>query len=118
MEELLNRADGFTLIELMIVILIIAVLVAIAVPVYLNARTNARLRTCQTNMRTVDGAVSEYEAVFQGPIPYPSSLDVMTNPGTKTLKAVPECPEASNSYIWIAGTQPSISCPNNVSHTI
>ena len=36
MEELLNRADGFTLIELMIVILIIAVLVAIAVPVYLT----------------------------------------------------------------------------------
>lgn len=116
--ELLTRPDGFTLIELMIVILIIAVLVAIAVPVYLNARTNAHMRVCQANLRTVDGAVSEYEAVFQGPVPYPSSLDVMTNPGTKTLKALPECPEASRPYIWITGTQPSISCPNNVSHTI
>jgi type IV pilus assembly protein PilA len=120
MRKYMNRSEGFTLIELMIVILIIAILVAIAVPVYLNARKNAQKRTCQSNIRVVDGAIQAYESMFDDPI-YPTGLAVMiaTNPNTKTLKSVPKCPAGAGSYGWIGTTDPPhVSCPNSADHTI
>ena len=101
----------------MIVILIIAILVAIAVPVYLNSRANAQRRTCQSNIRTVDGAIQTYEANFDNPV-YPTSLANMTMPGTRVLKSVPLCPAGTNAYLWVSYDPPFISCPNNVGHTI
>ena len=43
--------DGFTLIELMVVVLIIAILIAIAIPTFLGARTRAQDRSAQSNLR-------------------------------------------------------------------
>ena len=43
--------DGFTLIELMVVVLIIAILLAIAIPTFLGARTKAQDRAAQSNIR-------------------------------------------------------------------
>jgi prepilin-type N-terminal cleavage/methylation domain-containing protein len=45
------REDGFTLIELMVVVLIIAILLAIAVPTFLGARERANDRAAQTDLR-------------------------------------------------------------------
>jgi type IV pilus assembly protein PilA len=44
--------DGFTLIELMVVVLIIAILLAIAIPTFMGARQKAQDRAAQTNLRT------------------------------------------------------------------
>jgi len=44
--------DGFTLIELMVVVLIIAILIAIAVPTFLGARQKAQDQAAQANLRT------------------------------------------------------------------
>ena len=43
--------EGFTLIELMVVVLIIAILLAIAIPTFLGARTRAQDRAAQSNLR-------------------------------------------------------------------
>jgi type IV pilus assembly protein PilA len=48
--------DGFTLIELMVVVLIIAILIAIAVPTFLGARQRAQARQAQSNVRNAYSA--------------------------------------------------------------
>jgi len=43
--------EGFTLIELMVVVLIIAILIAIAIPTFLGARQRAQDRAAQSELR-------------------------------------------------------------------
>ncbi|MCU1483481.1 MAG: prepilin-type N-terminal cleavage/methylation protein [Actinomycetia bacterium] len=43
--------DGFTLIELMVVVLIIAILIAIAIPTFLGVQNRARDRAAQSDLR-------------------------------------------------------------------
>lgn len=46
-----KEEEGFTLIELMVVILIIAILMAIAIPTFLGAQKRAQDRGAQSNLR-------------------------------------------------------------------
>ena len=52
--------DGFTLIELMVVVLIIAILLAIAIPTFLGARARAQDRAAQSNLRNALTAEKTY----------------------------------------------------------
>jgi type IV pilus assembly protein PilA len=49
----LRRDEGFTLIELMVVVMIIAVLIAIAIPSFLGFRQSAQDRSAQSEVRSV-----------------------------------------------------------------
>lgn len=94
---MLRKEQGFTLIELMVVVLIIAILVAIAVPVFTAARESAWRRTCQANLRTIDGAVQTYYASYDS---LPARFSPATVDNTHPLvvggflKRAPECPKA------------------------
>ena len=123
MRKLMHRSKGFTLIELMIVILIIAILVGIAIPVYLAAQTNARKRTCQANLRTIEGAINTY---YSDAELYPlagtiNAAHAMCVVPYQVLKSPPDCPTTGSSYSLVGGpvTPPTVSCPTSVSgHTI
>ena len=53
-----SREEGFTLIELMVVVLIIAVLLAIAIPTFLGAQSKAKDRNAQSSARNALTAAS------------------------------------------------------------
>src|ERR1044072_4661028 len=46
-----HEEEGFTLIELMVVVLFIAILIAIAIPTFLGAQNRARDRGAQSDLR-------------------------------------------------------------------
>ncbi|MBU4194524.1 MAG: prepilin-type N-terminal cleavage/methylation domain-containing protein [Actinobacteria bacterium] len=104
-------SKGFTLIELMIVILIIAILVAIAIPVFLNARRNAQKRTCQANLRTIEGGFSTYMADAEV---YPGTMANMTTTPYQVLKKTPLC--GTTGYVLTGGggeVPPTTICPTD-----
>ena len=65
MQRLLRRvlnSQGFTLVELMVVVVIVSVLVAIAIPVYDSVSENAQNKAHEANERTIFGAAQMYIA--------------------------------------------------------
>jgi type IV pilus assembly protein PilA len=101
MVRLLRSQDGFTLVELMVVVLIIGILVSIAVPVFLNAADNARVRSCQANQRIIEGAIS-VQQMTETPLPTaPGSVHSAADGGwgqlllggfNPSLREIPHCP--------------------------
>jgi type IV pilus assembly protein PilA len=59
-KRLSRDEEGFTLIELMVVVLIIAILIAIAIPTFLGARERAQDRAAQSDIRNAFTAEKVY----------------------------------------------------------
>ena len=111
MQKLLRRLhkkeEGFTLVELMVVVVIIGVLVAIAIPIFQGITADANRNTTMANLRTIGGAVSMYQAEH-GALPTDIEGLVPDN-----LAAVPGGPDPLDSDDYELADGDSYQDPDN-----
>jgi len=100
----MRRREGFTLVEIMIVVAIIGLLAAIAVPSFVNARTKSQTNACINNLRQVDGAKDQYALDNNNAAP-----TAMTDLVPTYVKKTPVCPAGGSYTIGALGTDPSCS---------
>ena len=101
-------ADGFTLVELLIVISLISILAAMGLVQYRNSVLSAREATLRTDLFRMRDAIDQYYA-DKGK--YPSGIDSLVSEGY--MRKVPEDPITKSSDSWVTvAAEPD---PNNPS---
>ena len=83
MRKMLNK-KGFSLVELMIVVVIMGILIAVAIPLYGTITTNAKNKTCASNIDAIQNSAVVYYTEHGAKA---DSIDDLTFEG-----GVPECP--------------------------
>ena len=96
--------QGFTLIELMIVMVVIGLLAAIAIPSYTNNIRNAREAVLKEDLHAMRTAIDSYTVDKQKA---PQTLDDLVQAGY--LKSLPVDPFTRRSDTWVPEQSDSLS---------
>jgi general secretion pathway protein G len=87
--------EGFTLIELMVVMAIISVMIAIAIPIYQKSIIRAKESVLRSNLFTIRNMIDEYTVDKQKA---PEALQDLVTDGY--LREIPQDPMTGSSDTW------------------
>lgn len=106
-----QEVQGFTLIEILIVVTIIGVLSALVLPRFFVNLNDADIATCKSNLSSLNEAISRYMYV-NGGLPLAVIGDLIPN----YLERVPKCPVGKSTGAYLIGTDNLAICSNG--HTL
>lgn len=104
----MKSKQGFTLIELMVVMVIIAILVAILLPVFASARGKARQTVCLSNMRQIAVAMVLFASEHNEKLPDAGSWTEDIQPYLKSHEVL-RCPCDSSDTETSYAMNPALS---------
>ena len=81
MRKLINKKKGFTLIELLVVVAILGILMLLAVPRFMDSTKGSKVRTFESNFRTLMSMANQYSANRGGVFTDIQTSDVNTLAG-------------------------------------
>ena len=103
-----SSESGFTLIELLIVIVVLGILAAIVIFSLTGVTGQSQSAACNSDAKTVDTAVSAYEA--ENPSIVPTMADLTATGGHGPyLKAAPTATLATSGYQIRLNTSPTVA---------
>ena len=76
MKNFTNKKKGFTLIELLVVVAILGILMLLAVPRFMDSTKGSKVRTFESNFRTLMSMANQYSANNNGVFKDISKSDV------------------------------------------
>jgi len=82
-----KRNQGFTLVEIMIVVAIIAILAAVAIPNFVRYRKTAQMNACISNLKQIQSAFEQAKLAGKA---NPGWSDIVG--ATAYIKVSPTCP--------------------------
>ncbi|SFS80114.1 competence type IV pilus major pilin ComGC [Marininema halotolerans] len=88
----ISNEDGFTLIEMIVVIFVIGVIIAIALPNLRMAGQSAQERACDANRKLIGAQADNYYLEYGS---FPTSVEQLKKRGY--LRSTPTCP-AKGTY--------------------
>jgi len=114
-----NLTQGFTLVEIMIVVAIIGLLAVIAVPNHVRARQESQRKLCVNNIRLIEAAIDQYAIETKQKADAPVDGNILApylKHGTDTA-----CPAGGttifNSYNLV-DCQTPVTCQKDVRHAV
>ena len=107
--KMFRKEEGFTLVELMVVVLIIGILIAIAIPVFNAAKANAQKKSCWANQRTLEGAAETYQA-DSGNLPSGTTIAAGTWAVPTYVKSAPYCPTGGTGAYYTLDSSGTVTC--------
>jgi general secretion pathway protein G len=103
-----ERARGFTLLELMIVVAIITILIGIAAGMYQRSVQKAKEATLRSDLTVMREAIDHYTLDKEAA---PQSLDDLINPQSQYLREIPTDP-ITNAKDWHADFGDTVMSPD------
>lgn len=107
-----RRVEGFTLVEIMIVVAIVGLLAAIAIPSLLRASAKSQATACINNLRQIDTAVQQFAIEARkhvgDTITYPDDISAYIKLDARG--EIPPCPTGGAYSLTTVGTVPSAIC--------
>ena len=101
-----KRNQGFTLVEIMIVVAIIAILAAVAIPNFIKYRQNSQAAACVSNLKQIEAAYEQAKLADSKNVP--SDVSGLVGP-KKYIKNTPVCPAGGTYSLGDDTTGPTCS---------